>query len=209
MQNSGKQPLVSVVAGTATISVKLREIAQGVRPVTFSHVTEPAQPLLVAAIAAKMDCTVWVICANVRSQESLYESLLNWAPDAVFLPEAEFAAVEDILPDPEIAAERLAVLTEINRNKRSRIVVVTRAGIEQAAPEPAALKSAVRSLRQGVTKTLGRLIETLVEAGYERVAQVTARGQFAVRGGILDLYSWQAQSPVRAEFFDDDIESLR
>ncbi len=54
-----------------------------------------------------------------------------------------------------------------------------------------------------------RTIEALVAAGYERVAQVTTRGQFAVRGGILDLFSWQAQRPIRAEFFGDDIESLR
>ena len=52
-------------------------------------------------------------------------------------------------------------------------------------------------------------MKTLSDARYERVAQVTTRGQFAVRGGILDLFSWQAQLPVRVEFFDDDIESLR
>src|SRR5450755_1572338 len=53
------------------------------------------------------------------------------------------------------------------------------------------------------------LLHSLGEVGYERVPQVTARGQFAVRGGILDLFSWQASLPVRAEFFDDEIESLR
>ena len=54
-----------------------------------------------------------------------------------------------------------------------------------------------------------QLLEQLAGAGYERVPQVTTRGQFAVRGGIVDLYSWQAQLPVRLEFFGDDIESLR
>ncbi len=53
------------------------------------------------------------------------------------------------------------------------------------------------------------LVEQLVDSGYERVAQVTTRGQFAVRGGIVDLYSWQAQLPFRLEFFGDEIESLR
>ena len=53
------------------------------------------------------------------------------------------------------------------------------------------------------------IINSLGDAHYERVAQVTTRGQFAVRGGILDIYSWQAQLPVRVEFFGDDIESLR
>src|SRR5262249_54357876 len=46
-------------------------------------------------------------------------------------------------------------------------------------------------------------------SGYERVSQVTTRGQFAVRGGIVDLYSWHAPLPFRVEFFGDQIESLR
>jgi transcription-repair coupling factor (superfamily II helicase) len=54
-----------------------------------------------------------------------------------------------------------------------------------------------------------RILGQLAGAGYERVAQVTARGQFAVRGGIVDLYSWQAPLPLRLEFFGDEIESLR
>ncbi len=53
------------------------------------------------------------------------------------------------------------------------------------------------------------ILEQVSRTGYERVAQVTARGQFAVRGGIIDLYSWQAPLPVRIEFFGDEIESLR
>src|SRR5713101_6475147 len=51
--------------------------------------------------------------------------------------------------------------------------------------------------------------ERLATNGYERVPQVTTRGQFAVRGGIIDLYSWQAPMPFRLEFFGDQIESLR
>jgi transcription-repair coupling factor (superfamily II helicase) len=54
-----------------------------------------------------------------------------------------------------------------------------------------------------------KLFDQLVGSGYERVAQVTTRGQFAVRGGILDLYSRQASLPFRLEFFGDQIESLR
>jgi transcription-repair coupling factor (superfamily II helicase) len=54
-----------------------------------------------------------------------------------------------------------------------------------------------------------QLLDQLVASSYERVAQVTTRGQFAVRGGIVDLYSWHAPLPFRLEFFGDQIESLR
>jgi transcription-repair coupling factor (superfamily II helicase) len=209
VEESLGDPLPLIVARAESISQKLREIGEGVRPVAFSHVTEPAQAFLVAAIAGEIRKTFWILCPNVRSQELLYESLLNWVPDALFLPEAEFAAVENILPDPEIAAERLALLNRLQREKGPHLIVTTRAALQQAAPDPAALTSAVLALRRGKREPLERTMEGLVAAGYERVAQVTTRGQFAVRGGILDVFSWQAQRPIRAEYFGDDIESLR
>ena len=209
VEDSSSDPLPSIVTHAESISQKLREIEQGARPVAFSHVTEAAQAFLVAAIAEEIRKTFWIICPNVRSQELLYESLLNWLPDALFLPEAEFAAVENILPDPEIAAERLALLNRVQREKGPHVIIATRAALDQAAPNPAALNSAVLALRRGKRAPMEHTIEALVGAGYERVAQVTTRGQFAVRGGILDVFSWQAQRPVRAEFFGDDVESLR
>src|SRR5204862_8277430 len=125
------------------------------------------------------------------------------------LPEAEFRAVENILPDQEIAAERLGLLNRIQQEKGAYVVLATRAALGQAAPDPAALNSAILLLRRGGRKPMEGMIEALVTAGYERVVQVTTRGQFAVRGGILDLFSWQAPRPIRTEFFADDVESLR
>jgi transcription-repair coupling factor (superfamily II helicase) len=209
VEDSSGASLASIVTHAESISQKLREIEQGARPVAFSHVTEAAQPFLVAAIAREIRQTFWILCPNVRSQESLYESLLNWLPDPLFLPEAEFAAVENILPDPEIAAERLALLNRLQREKGPHVIIATRTALDQAAPNPGALSSALLALRRGKRQPMERTIEVLVGAGYERVAQVTTRGQFAVRGGILDVFSWQAQRPVRAEFFGDDVESLR
>jgi len=209
VEDSSSDHLPAVVIGTDSISQKLGDLGRGALPVAFSHVTEPAQAFLVAAIAREIHKTIWVLCPTVRSQELLYESLLNWLPDALFLPEAEFAAVENILPDPELMAERLALLNRVQRDKGPWVIIATRTALDQAAPNPAALNAAVLPLRRGSRDSMERTIEALAGAGYERVAQVTTRGQFAVRGGILDLFSWQAQRPVRAEYFGDDVESLR
>ncbi|MEP6699501.1 MAG: DEAD/DEAH box helicase, partial [Verrucomicrobiota bacterium] len=208
MPDSASQ-LLSIAASAKSIAAKLRDVENAKYPIAFSHVIEPAQAFLVAALAHHISKTIWVVCPNPRSQESLYETLLNWSPNALFLPEAEFAAVENILPDPEIAAERLALLTEIERQKTPHLIVATRAGLEQGAPSPGALHSALLAIRRGATAPMERVIETLAQAGYERVAQVTTRGHFAVRGGILDLFSWQTPRPIRAEFFGDEVESLR
>src|SRR4029078_11264996 len=146
------------------------------------------------------DFTIWVLCPSVHSQESFYESLLNWQPDALFLPEAELTGIENVLPDPEIAAERLALFLQIERDTGPRIIVATRPGLGQPAPKRGTLESAVVQLRRGATAKMEDLLEQLAARGYERVAQVTTRGQFAVRGGIVDLYSWHAPLPFRLEF---------
>jgi transcription-repair coupling factor (superfamily II helicase) len=203
------EELLELVAESPPIANKLRRIEKGSWPVTFSHVIESAQPFLIAALAHKTDRTFWVLCPNVRAQELFYESLINWLPNADFLPEAEFAAVENILPDPEIAAERLALLMNIERNSGPRVIVATRASLDQPAPAAGSLASAFLSLQRGISHKMEQLLETLGTAGYQRISQVTTRGQFAIRGGILDLYSWQAQLPIRIEFFGDEIESLR
>jgi transcription-repair coupling factor (superfamily II helicase) len=209
VEKSGRKELLEIVAASEPIACKVRAINRAQWPVQFSHVTEPAQAFLVATIAHRINETIWVLCPNVHSQELLYESLLNWHPTALFLPEAEFAAVENVLPDPEIAAERLALLTQVEREAGPHLIVATGASLDQAAPGRDLLQSAVVQLRRVANAKMEHLIEQLAGAGYERVAQVTTRGQFAVRGGIVDLYSWQAPLPVRLEFFGDEIDSLR
>ena len=209
MQKSGRTELLEIVANSEPMARKLRAIEKAQWPVQFSHVIEPAQAFLVAAIARKIDETIWIFCPSVHSQELLYESLLNWYPTALFLPEAEFAAVENILPDPEIAAERIAVLMQVEREASPRLIVATRASLDQAAPRRGGLQSAIVQLQRRANEKMERFLEQLAGAGYERVSQVTTRGQFALRGGIVDLYSWQAPLPVRLEFFGDQIESLR
>ena len=64
-------------------------------------------------------------------------------------------------------------------------------------------------LEQSARIDRDEVVKRLVDAGYEPVAQVTERGQFSVRGGILDVYSWQHSLPVRMEWFDDEVESIR
>ena len=209
MEKLRSTELLEIVAKSEPIARKLRALEQAKWPVSFSHVIQPAQAFLVATIARKIDKTIWVFCPSVHSQELLYESLLNWHPNALFLPEAEFAAGENVLPDPEIAAERLALLMQVERGPGPLLIIATRASLDQAAPKRGALQSALVQLRRGATRKMEHLLEQLATAGYERVTQVMTRGQFAVRGGIVDLYSWQAPLPVRLEFSGDQIESLR
>src|SRR5947207_8079139 len=206
---TGHDKILPLVVKSPPIAAKLAALGSTGASSRFSHVIESAQPFLVAAIAQEVRQTIWVVAPNVRAQELFYESLLNWLPQAAFLPEAEFAAVENILPDPEIAAERLGLLTQLEEGNGPGVIVTTRVALDQAAPKTGSLASAALELRRGQAMEMDQLLSALSQAGYERTTQVITRGQFAVRGGIVDIFSWQASLPARVEFFADEIESLR
>ena len=206
-----KGDFLKLAAAAEPIERKLSQIATADFPVRFNHVIESAHSFLVATIASTWhrNSAIWVICPTVRKQELFFESVANWNSNAAFLPEAEFAAVENILPDPEIAAERLALLSQIEKGSASELIVTTRAALDQPAPKRGRLRSASLELRRGASLEMADLLNALSRAGYERIVQVTTRGQFAVRGGIVDIFSWQTTLPFRIEFFGDEIESLR
>src|ERR1700682_3231884 len=138
---------MTLVAQSDAIAGNLRRIREENWPVRFSHVIDSAQPFLVATVARHIEKTIWVLCPSVRAQELCYETLVNWLPSARFLPEAEFAAVKNILPDPEIAAERLALLSTVSSRIGRQVIVATRASLDQPAPTPEALRSSAFSFR--------------------------------------------------------------
>jgi transcription-repair coupling factor (superfamily II helicase) len=133
---------------------------------------------------------------------------LNWQIDAQFFPEIELSAVEGSISDPEIVAERLEVLQKIAEGKRA-VIVLTEASLENTVPSAQALRKQTLILRRNGRLDRDALVEILLKSGYEKSPQVTTRGQFAVRGGILDIFSWHHSLPVRIELFGEEIDSIR
>ncbi len=200
--------LLEQLAAAAPLAAKLEGVRAG-EAVSFEHVVGAAQPFLAAILARSAQHRVWVVCADVRAQETFHNELLQWFPEALFFPAIERAPVEGSLPDPETIAERLGVVQRLTSTKGRQIVVFTRACLEDEVPSPAALRQLQVTLRRAARLDREPLLQQLAQAGYEHVAQVSARGQFAVRGGILDVFSFHHALPVRIELFDDEIESIR
>lgn len=203
--------LLALVAHVRPIAAKLR--ALGRDRVVFDHVDEAAQAFVAALVAAQAQTAkkarrVWIVAATLRSQEQLHNELANWLDDAIFLPEMESVLAENALPDPETAADRLQALEQVMASKSS-LVVLSAASLDDQVPTPGGMTRLTLELERGQALVLDALISKLGEAGYERVPQVALRGQFAVRGGIVDLFSWQHTLPVRIEFFGDEIDSMR
>src|SRR6202166_3008407 len=120
----------------------------------------------------------------------------------------EWPAIPESVPDPEMVAERLEVLQKVAEGKRT-VIVLTEASLEDAVPSAQALRKQTLILRRNDRLDRDALSAALLKSGYEKSPQVTTRGQFAVRGGILDIFSWHHSLPVRIDLFGEEIESIR
>lgn len=176
----------------------------------FGEVAEAAQPFLAALIARTAGKRhVWMVCPDVRTQENFAAELSAWLSDARPLPELEAPVAGDVLPDPETLAERLEILGLLARRQSIGPLVIHAGQWNQAVPSASALAGSLLSLARGDTVNLHEAGEKLASSGYERVAQVATRGHFAIRGGIMDVFSWQSSLPVRIELDDEVVDSIR
>ena len=170
-------------------------------------VSAPAQPFLAAWLAASLDRPVCVVCPDVKRQEEFFHDLQFWNDRALVVPDLELSAA-GAAPDPELAAARLGALRDL-RTGNPPLVVFTKEGLGHAAPLPDQLDRETKTLRRGQALAPADLATDLDKAGFMRAPTAAVRGQYAVRGGIMDIYPWQTALPVRLEFFGDELESLR
>jgi transcription-repair coupling factor (superfamily II helicase) len=178
----------------------------------LEHMTEAAHGVAAAMVAHAAETIgrrrVWLISEMPRHRERLAAELELWGHDALVLPEAPMANEDGAIADPESAAEWFGVLEVLARADACMVVCAPDA-FEAAAPTPGALRESRNMLKPGDTLDPGAFAEELAGHGYDRVPTVAMRGQFAVRGGIIDVFPWQAGAPLRVEFFDTEVESVR
>ena len=212
---AGAPNLLDALGREHSLAAKLRAVASGADGIVFEQVTEGAHSVLCAVIARESlnaKKRLWLVCPALRAQEQLHNELIQWVPDALFFPEMEMAPVEGAMPDPETVAERLAIIHRLNAlddKGKPPVLVLTKAALDEKVPDAEQMQSMELRLARGETVMREMLLGRLNSAGYEQAAQVSQRGQFAVRGGIVDVFSFHHSLPVRLEFFGDELESIR
>ena len=116
----GTPDLLSEIASAAPLAAKLAAVGRG-EAVSFEHVVATAQPFLAGIVARGARRRVWIVCPDVRAQETFHNELLQWFPEALFFPALERAQVEGALPDPESSAERLGIVQIGRASCRERV----------------------------------------------------------------------------------------
>ena len=127
---------------------------------------------------------------------------------AVFLPDWETLPYERFSPHHDLVSERLSALWQIKSGAADVLFVPVATAMQKLPPVPF-LAGRTVWLKTGQTLDIGRLKTDLVDAGYNHVSHVVAAGEFAVRGGIVDLFPMGSEMPYRIDLFDDEIDSIK
>nr|WP_229679601.1 transcription-repair coupling factor [Agrococcus terreus] len=168
---------------------------------------------VVASLASAHSRPLLVITATRREAEGVREDLAAWLPEAevLDLPAWETLPHERLSPSPETVGRRGATLRAIAERDGSRPAIVVAS--VRAALQPVAENlldvAPVELVAGGRGVDLAELSRRLVDLAYARVDMVTRRGEFAVRGGILDVFPPAEDHPVRVELFGDEVEQMR
>ncbi|HET6548586.1 MAG TPA: transcription-repair coupling factor, partial [Solirubrobacter sp.] len=179
-----------------------------------AFVSQSLRPFVVAALADQdVRRPSLVVVGDDRAARDLAQDLRAWlAPRPVrYYPSRGVAYESHLTPPPHLVGLRVAALdalTDTPEGSEQPVVVISATALSEKVPDPK-LRPHGFLLKTGDLLDLDETAQQLVAAGYERVDQVEERGQFAIRGGLLDVYPATEERAVRVDLFDIEIEALR
>ncbi|MCC6617046.1 MAG: transcription-repair coupling factor [Anaerolineae bacterium] len=178
-------------------------------------VLRAARPLLLAALARDWGAPVFYFSARIDRAYNVSEQLPVWLGEEAlidrFAEPAPFFYERAPWSDTGIRnrLETLSTLTGDIHHQQPFVVVASARALMQRTVPPALFRERTLILQPGQRHVIDRLIAQWIGIGYEPATVVVAPGTFSRRGGILDIYPIASDTPVRIEFFDDEIDSLR
>lgn len=205
--------LRELVASEPVVAQAVASAAEGNVPVLDVVVTEALRPLVAASLADDAGRPLLVVTSTYREAEALTESLGSlMGEDAVaYYPAWETLPHERLSPRSDIVGRRLEVLRRFAGNSDLPAPRVLLAPVRAVLQPQVAGLGELRpvALRVGDDHDLDQIARDLAGAAYTRVDLVEHRGEFAVRGGILDVFPPTLDHPVRIDFFGETIEEIR
>src|SRR5881396_826319 len=176
-------------------------------PETRARVSEPALPLVVSALYEALGRPLVVLAPEDTDARDVAEAAAWYLSDerVALLPSRGVSWGSGLEPPPHLVGERARALDVL---ARGGLVSASAAALAEAMPPPETRPEPIR-LRPGDDPGIDAIVEDLALAGYERVDQAQERGQFALRGGIVDVYPTTGREPLRIELFGDEVESIR
>ncbi len=195
----------SKLATFETFKTKLKEKKSLLLP----DLWQAPKALLLALIASVTHRQVFFI-TSIGHEATYLTDLSNIENlNLLDLPSWESLPSENIEPSPDITGERARVLDALLRKPEKQIVITSLQSVLIPVLEKEQFEKLSIALKVSQEVKFNELVEKLAALGYERTTLVNDKGQFAVRGGIIDIFPSSETQPIRIEFFGDEIESMR
>lgn len=183
---------------------------EGISPLSVTGLTEQAKAHVTAHLCAQKQTGAMVICDSDYSARRFCEALRFFTEaESIYYPSKEIEYYKVDAKSNELEAQRLAALGRLAEKGEQTVLVLGVDALLQFAADFAAFRQSIITLEDGGSYHVETLLEQLTNLGYVHEDMVEARGQFSVRGGIVDVYPPAAENPYRIEFFGEDIDSIR
>ena len=177
-----------------------------VPPIPGRFVVPPAlRAVVLAGIAQRTGRSIVGVVPGEREAEDLAEDVALFATGVHHLPAWETLPFEHVSPSISTMADRIVARNALASDEQAIIVASVRAVTQRLSPTPVEPVH----LTAGEDTPFDDLVRRLTDLGYRRTDRVEGRGEFAVRGGIVDVFSPQAPQPVRIDFWGDTVEEIR
>lgn len=178
--------------------------------IQINNVSSNASKMLVASKFQKKEETIVVVYPNIYYANRAYEDYIELlgADKISFFPVEEFISSELVSSSSAFRLERMKTLINV-LNKKPQIIITNIEGYLHNVMSKKKLEVSFLKIRQGDIVNKAHLIDQLVSRGYKKSPITEVEGTFSVRGGIVDIYIVGNQKPVRLDFFDDEIETIK
>lgn len=179
------------------------------KPVSVVGLSKEVQASYVWNLFRVSNKSILLVTNTLYEANTLYKSLSNVTDKVLLFPMDDFLVSEAVAISPDLMAKRIETLNELSFTDGKYIVITNLMGYLRFLPSKKLWKSL--NIELSVEKNIKRqeLIRKLVMMGYQKESLVTKTGEFANRGYILDIFPYSNTYPIRIEFFDDEIESIR
>lgn len=185
----------------------IEDIKNNTSPITISGLSDVGEAQFISAIKDETKKNICIITYNELQAKRIVRDLKYFYDNVEIFPKREIATYDYLVESKDLPYERIDVLNKIITNKVN-IVVTTIEAVMQKMIAKKTLYKNILELKVGSECKLEDLKKYLVSLGYERSDMVEGRGQFAVRGGIVDI-SLTEKYGTRIEFWGDEVDSIR
>ncbi|KEH90019.1 transcription-repair coupling factor [Clostridium novyi A str. BKT29909] len=186
----------------------IKSIKDGKYPIEITGLSESGRAYFINGIYEQEDKSIFIFTNSDVEAKNLYEDLSLYVPNVYYFPNKEVVFYNVYAISGDLRWERLKVIREMLK-KGKKIIVASIETLASTYISPELYKKYTLKVSVGDVIDIEELSEKLIQGGYQRTSIVEGKGEFSIRGGIIDVYSPISSVPYRIELFGDEVDSIR